>query len=526
VTGLLPLAMILGFSVVLFRTAWIMEDAYIMFRTIDNALHGYGLTFNVTERVETYTCPFWMLLLLPFHGLTGEYFFTALAVSAAVSLVGLGVLAWRVAPTTTVACLAIGLCTLSKGFVEYSTSGLENPLNHLLAIVFCVVYFRIWDSEPPTSRQFFWLMLVASLGMFNRLDTALLYGPALLLVFWQLPKAAALKAGLLGAAPLVLWEIFSLIYYGFLFPNTAYAKLNLGLPASFMWMQGLGYYLNALNNDPLMLLVIALGMLTPIFTRQWRLLPLTLGIALYLVYIVKIGGDYMSMRFFTTPFVIALALVCRLALLQRPIPALTCLGAALALSWLMPGCPLRTGADYGRGLSKPEADDAWMVCDLRLRYYKEMGLLPLLEQSQAGEVAMPLAVEEDRRQKRHDERVVKKIWGAGRNTFREAERFHALDLYALADAFLARLPMWEKWLRPGHYRRHIPIGYERTLVTGENCLVDPKLAHYYEQVKLIIAGDLWDRRRWRAIWKMNTGQFDHLIDMEHYRRTSLPPPQT
>ena len=35
---------------------------------------------------------------------------------------------------------------------------------------------------------------------------------------------------------------------------------------------------------------------------------LALGVLLYLVYIFKIGGDYMSMRFFTAPLVVAFAI--------------------------------------------------------------------------------------------------------------------------------------------------------------------------------------------------------------------------
>ena len=30
--------------------------------------------------------------------------------------------------------------------------------------------------------------------------------------------------------PLLAWELFSLLFYGFPFPNTYYAKLNTGIP--------------------------------------------------------------------------------------------------------------------------------------------------------------------------------------------------------------------------------------------------------------------------------------------------------
>ena len=50
------------FSMALVRTAWVGDDAYFTFRTIDNFVHGYGLRWNIAERVQAYTHPLWMLL--------------------------------------------------------------------------------------------------------------------------------------------------------------------------------------------------------------------------------------------------------------------------------------------------------------------------------------------------------------------------------------------------------------------------------------------------------------------------------
>src|SRR6187402_2076752 len=44
------------------RYAWVAEDAYITFRVVDNFTHGYGLRWNVAERVQVYTHPLWLLL--------------------------------------------------------------------------------------------------------------------------------------------------------------------------------------------------------------------------------------------------------------------------------------------------------------------------------------------------------------------------------------------------------------------------------------------------------------------------------
>jgi hypothetical protein len=50
------------------------DDAYFTFRTIDNFVHGYGLRWNIAERVQAYTHPLWLLLLTPFYWITGEPF--------------------------------------------------------------------------------------------------------------------------------------------------------------------------------------------------------------------------------------------------------------------------------------------------------------------------------------------------------------------------------------------------------------------------------------------------------------------
>jgi len=60
----IPLFMaIMLFAIVLVYSAWLHDDAYITFRTVDNFVNGYGLTWNVSERVETYSNPLWMFLV-------------------------------------------------------------------------------------------------------------------------------------------------------------------------------------------------------------------------------------------------------------------------------------------------------------------------------------------------------------------------------------------------------------------------------------------------------------------------------
>ena len=39
------------FLALLLRTAWLSDDGLITLRTVLNLTHGYGLTFNIAERV-------------------------------------------------------------------------------------------------------------------------------------------------------------------------------------------------------------------------------------------------------------------------------------------------------------------------------------------------------------------------------------------------------------------------------------------------------------------------------------------
>ncbi len=69
------------FLLELIRTAWVCDDAYITFRTVDNFVHGYGLRWNVDERVQGFTHPLWMLVVSLAYVVTREAYFTAIALA-------------------------------------------------------------------------------------------------------------------------------------------------------------------------------------------------------------------------------------------------------------------------------------------------------------------------------------------------------------------------------------------------------------------------------------------------------------
>src|SRR5262249_30980304 len=108
----------------------------------------------------------------------------------------------------------------------------------------------------------------------------------------------------LGFAPFLLWELFSLLYYGFPFPNTAYAKLHTGIAERTLLKQGVFYLLETVRFDPLLAASICVGFALPFLTRSPRHIALVCGGLLYVAYTVYVGGDFMAGRFFTAPFFI------------------------------------------------------------------------------------------------------------------------------------------------------------------------------------------------------------------------------
>jgi arabinofuranosyltransferase len=89
---------------------------------------------------------------------------------------------------------------------------------------------------------------------------------------------------------------------------------------------------------------------------------------------------------------------------------------------------------------------------------------------------------------------------------------HIIDYTALADPLLARLPPLEEsdW-RIGHFERRLPPNYLESVEADENLLLDPGLASYYDKLRLVIRGPLWDLRRFAAIWQLNTRSADHWL---------------
>ena len=498
----LGIALVAFTVVVIVRNAWLSDDAYIGFRTVDNFVHGRGLTWNPGQRVQAFTHPAWFFLVSAAYACTREMYYTAIALSVGVSALGLALLARSLSATAWAALPALVALGFSRAFVDYSTSGLENPLSHLLLLAWAVALCR---------PERFAFDLLTGLIVLNRFDLALLIGPSWAWVMWQRRLGGADRRRLLTHAayalgPPLVWFAFATFYFGFALPNTAYAKLGVKIPLGDRYAQGFFYTLLLISTDPASALLLLLALLFAVRGGDAVQRSLALGIAVYLVYLGYIGGDFMAGRFFSVPVVAA-----SVVLLRSDHDRATSLMLAALLGligWAGPAAPMWSGAaTEGRTGAQVELL-RYRVMDERRFYFPETGLLTAdrMRDMPGGRF------HRGGMQLRGKRGVV--VVQLGMRSFLAGAEAALIDPFALSDPFLARLPAFEPeprsdW-KAGHVKRPIPEGYQETIESGQNRLRDPKLARLYDQMQLITSGALWSWARLAAIWRLNTGQLAKL----------------
>jgi arabinofuranosyltransferase len=532
------LALLCGaFAAAWWATAWICDDAFITLRTVDNALHGFGLVWNVGERVQTYTHPLWMLLVLLASAPHGELYFATLALGALCSAFALWLLIARIAVTRAGAAVALAALLGSRAFIDYASAGLENPLVHVLLGALLIACTR--QSDDPRIQLA--RALAAACLLLTRLDLVFAAAP-LCLGAWLRdgwPRSGTL---LLATLPLLGWEVFSLVYYGEWIANSALAKLNAGVPIGERVVQGLYYLWATARWDPLSVLLLIGGPVAAVVARDPFVRVVALSIGAHLAWVVWVGGDFMSGRFLTPALFLSAALLARLPLARRPGWAVASglAGLGLATPVLSPFAVRDYGDEWHaaideRGVAderrfhldstalravlatggwRSEAERA-AARNTRQRYYEDPWVQALtsvgvLDEGGEWPPADPAAAAALR--------PVLVKGGVGLLGLRMGPELVIVDYHGLGDPLLARLPALPRdpvlasliprlahlpW-RVGHYLRPVPAGYVLSRATGENRIRDRDLAELYDTIRSVTSDPLWSAERFAAIRRLHS----------------------
>ncbi|MFH1051257.1 MAG: hypothetical protein V1779_10070, partial [bacterium] len=354
-------------------------------------------------------------------------------------------------------------------------------------------------------------------------------------------KARHLLYVFYGFIPFILWEIFSVIYYGFPFPNTYYAKLNTGIPIGEYIKQGLSYYANLFNNDLMSGVVIFVGIIgIVVYSIKEKTaniyLPLVFGITFYLLYILRIGGDFMSGRFFSVPLLMLIAMLTYLDINLFKMKNIYILSSILLILSIIRFSTykdnyisyqeIRKNENFNLNEFNEDLDrNKHGIEDERKYYYKDTGLMQRIV-SGSSEPTFPEVMQGKSTRTNAPFVCVRVMIGAF--GFFAGQKTNILDRVALSDAFLSRLKFsydtsFSKGWRIGHFFRKIPLGYLETKKTGQNQIEDIKLKKYYEKLKIVTESSIFSFHRFKEIWKINSGCYDYLLHA-NYKYNDLPQP--
>ena len=315
---------------------WIVDDAYISFRYGQHLVSGHGLVFNVGERVEGYTNFLWTLLIAGAMAAGHE---PVIATIAGTMLLGFGVvgltlaLAHRMIPEPW-AWLAPLLLVLNTPFLLYTVrgSGMETALFAALTLATLLAL---------TGRRWAVAGLLVALTMMTRPDGVVLAGVGALYVHWMSGEGGQGRGNReqgtgereqrrmdrgessritnlvqyvgVAAALYIPYFLWRWSYYGYLLPNTFYAKV--GTTWTQVW-RGWEYLWQAGRGDLVLPIALVSGIVGGAAWHarggyaRWPQMSLVGGFALlFCLYVVSVGGDFMPGVRFLVPVVAVLLIV-------------------------------------------------------------------------------------------------------------------------------------------------------------------------------------------------------------------------
>ncbi len=300
---------------------FIQDDSFITFRYVKNFTEGNGLVFNIGERVEGYTCFLWVILLSGVKSL-GFNFISASQVlgiiSSMLTLLFTYFISSKIFPKDKGSAFnlvfslgAVALLAANGSFAFWAVSGMETGLFGCLITLGIYLYLRELndnsDSIPLSSLVFFFAAL-------TRPEGNLIFAVTILhkIIYTLKHKKTDISSNVnklisknnllwigMYFVPALIFMIWRYSYYGYLMPNTFYAKtgtsmeyFSTGLDYTWTFLRSYGFYgLFAL---------IALYTLTS-KERFYSYLYLVMIFVVFTLYVIFVGGDVLRPNRFFVP---------------------------------------------------------------------------------------------------------------------------------------------------------------------------------------------------------------------------------
>lgn len=294
VVFLLTLAFLLSRAFAFYHPDGLIDDAYISFRYAENFADGKGLVFNPDERVEGYTNFLWTVLLAGTTRLGLNIITSSIVLAGACAIMVLWLL-YRVGQKmmevegtpATIAVIPMVLWVAHGAVARYIVSGMETLL--FTALLASALFTACYGRRP------FLTGLLFGVAALTRPEGVLYGGGVWLWLLFVTPAPDRWRTAvyfLAGAAiiyaPYFLWRF---TYYGYVFPNTYYAKAS-----GFQWERlerGLEVLNYTINQSALLIPGVISLFAVALLRKNGRVVGLGLVlIMITLLYFVYVGGDF------------------------------------------------------------------------------------------------------------------------------------------------------------------------------------------------------------------------------------------
>jgi|688.fasta_scaffold76694_1 hypothetical protein len=303
VPGWLPLFPLAVFAVLVVKIGWVADSGLVVLRSALNATNGWGAGFNPSAPTQEFDSPLWFFVWSRAGSLFGEWVATMFALSFVFSLAAIGLVLWR---SRSVPVLVGASCALlaSTAFMEFTSSGLEQPLAFLSVGLLFVVVLRV--AANPTSNGAGLVGAFAALVTLTSPELLVVVAPLVVYVVVRNRRVPGFVVSAVGvfALPLAVWAAWTQSTFGTFVPPSL-AETFSGWSGGDLW--------DSLRSDPVTLAVIAAGAVYLL----WRGAPahrfVVAGVAVYLLWVALAGSTALPGQRLAVPFyLIVLASVDRI----------------------------------------------------------------------------------------------------------------------------------------------------------------------------------------------------------------------
>ncbi|MEO8447750.1 MAG: tetratricopeptide repeat protein [bacterium] len=327
VIGIL-VALSVFFVIICINNKFIQDDAFISFRYIQNFVNGNGLVFNIGERVEGYTNLLWVLILSVFVSLkiNVESISQILSVLFGVAVIYMtyllsGLIRMREdlkgskkiksddndAQVNYFNLIPSVMLVCTGSFIFWAVSGMETTM----FITFCLlgIYYYVKGRNSEAVNYKFPLFIV--LATLTRPEGLYFFGLIMihkLFLSIKEKKSEGIKeffsknnilSYLVFIIPVILYFVIRYSYYGYLFPNTFYAKTG---SSSAYLTAGLEYFEKFFTSYMLYGVVLLLPLY--LLKKKENFFEISLFYLLiipFMLYVIYVGGDVLKQNRFFLP---------------------------------------------------------------------------------------------------------------------------------------------------------------------------------------------------------------------------------